>query len=146
MTNTAASSTRRTSRRSETPAHHLKKLLLLIFATGSPANSRYGVRLALIGEAGYSTIRRLGSGLERCSFPPDLARRGVQLSSPVGTGLRSCIGLRPIPDTDRFVLFYWSNIEGRWPTFGNPGRMKLMLESAHEIVESDPMFRIPRGR
>jgi hypothetical protein len=24
--------------------------------------------------------------------------------------------------------------------------MKLMLESAHEIVESDPMFRIPRGR
>jgi hypothetical protein len=25
------------------------------------------------------------------------------------------------------------------------GRMKLMLESAHEIVESDPMFRIPRA-
>jgi hypothetical protein len=24
--------------------------------------------------------------------------------------------------------------------------MKLMLESAHEIVESDLMFRIPRGR
>jgi hypothetical protein len=24
--------------------------------------------------------------------------------------------------------------------------MKLMLESAHEIVESDPMFRIPRAR
>jgi hypothetical protein len=24
--------------------------------------------------------------------------------------------------------------------------MKFMLESAHEIVESDPMFRIPRGR
>jgi len=48
--------------------------------------------------------------------------------------------LRPIPDTDRFELFYWSS------TFGNLGRMKLMLESAHEIVESDPMFRIPRGR
>jgi len=45
--------------------------------------------------------------------------------------------LRPIPDTDR---------KGRWTTFGNLGRMKLMLESAHEIVESDPMFRIPRGR
>jgi hypothetical protein len=45
--------------------------------------------------------------------------------------------LRPIPDTDRFELFYWSN---------NLGRMKLMLKSAHEIVESDPMFRIPRGR
>jgi hypothetical protein len=54
--------------------------------------------------------------------------------------------LRPIPDTDRFELFYWSNVKGRWTTFGNLGRMKLMLESAHEIVESDPMFRIPRGR
>jgi hypothetical protein len=54
--------------------------------------------------------------------------------------------LRPIPDTDRFELFYWSNVKGRWTTFGNLRRMKLMLESAHEIVESDPMFRIPRGR
>jgi hypothetical protein len=54
--------------------------------------------------------------------------------------------LHPIPDTDRFELFYWSNVKGRWTTFGNLGRMKLMLESAHEIVESDPMFRIPRGR
>jgi hypothetical protein len=26
--------------------------------------------------------------------------------------------LRPIPDTDRFELFYWSNINGRWTTFG----------------------------
>lgn len=54
--------------------------------------------------------------------------------------------LRPIPDTDRFELFYWSNVNSRWRTFGNLGRMKLMLESAHEIVESDPMFRIPRSR
>jgi len=54
--------------------------------------------------------------------------------------------LRPIPDTDRFELFYWSNVKGRWTTFGNLGRMKLMLESAHEIVENDPMFRIPRSR
>src|SRR4029077_21237765 len=51
--------------------------------------------------------------------------------------------LRPIPDTDRFELFYWSNVKGRWTTFGNLGRMKFMLKSAHEIVESDPMFRIP---
>ena len=47
-----------------------------------------------------------------------------------------------IPDTDRFELFYWSNVKGRWTTFGNLGRMKLMLESAHEIVENDPMFRV----
>ena len=54
--------------------------------------------------------------------------------------------LRPIPGTDRFELFYWSNVKGRWTTFGNLGRMKLMLDSAHEIVENDPMFHIPRGR
>jgi hypothetical protein len=54
--------------------------------------------------------------------------------------------LRPIPNTDRFELFYWSNVKGRWTTFGNLGRMKLMLESAHEIVENDPMFRVPRSR
>jgi hypothetical protein len=50
------------------------------------------------------------------------------------------------PRTDRFELFYWSNAKGRWTTFGNMGRMKLMLESAREIVENDPMFRIPRAR
>src|SRR5271154_4517619 len=49
--------------------------------------------------------------------------------------------LRPIPETDRFELFYWSNVKGRWTTFGNLGRMKLMLESAHEIVENDPIPR-----
>jgi hypothetical protein len=54
--------------------------------------------------------------------------------------------LRPIPNTDRFELFYWSNDKGRCTTFGNLGRMKLMLESAHEIVENDPMFRVPRSR
>jgi hypothetical protein len=54
--------------------------------------------------------------------------------------------LRPIPDTDRFELFYWSNVKGRWTTFGNMGRMKLMLASAYEIVENDPMFRVTRAR
>jgi hypothetical protein len=54
--------------------------------------------------------------------------------------------LHPIPDTDRFELFYWSNAKRRWTTFGNLGRIKLRLESAHEIVENDPIFRIPRVR
>jgi hypothetical protein len=54
--------------------------------------------------------------------------------------------LRPIEGTDRFELFYWSNVKERWTTFGNMGRMKLTLESAHEIVEGDPMFRVPRSR
>jgi hypothetical protein len=54
--------------------------------------------------------------------------------------------LRAIPNTDRFELFYWSNSKGRWTTFGNFGRMKLMLESAREIIENDPMFRVARYR
>jgi hypothetical protein len=54
--------------------------------------------------------------------------------------------LRPITDTDRFELFYWSSSKGRWTTFGNMGRMKLKLDSAHEIVENDPMFKIRRSR
>ena len=54
--------------------------------------------------------------------------------------------LRPIADTDRFELFYWSNTEGRWRTFGDFGRMKLMLEDAREIVENDPMYRVPCAR
>jgi len=28
--------------------------------------------------------------------------------------------LRPIPDSDRFELLYWSNTKGRWTTFGKP--------------------------
>lgn len=43
--------------------------------------------------------------------------------------------LRPIPKAD-----------GRWRAFGNFGRMKLMLERAREIVENDPMYRVPRAR
>jgi hypothetical protein len=54
--------------------------------------------------------------------------------------------LRPIPDTDRFELFYWSNTKGGWRTFGNLGRMKLTLEDVREIVENDPMYRVPRIR
>ena len=54
--------------------------------------------------------------------------------------------LRLIPNTDRFELFYWSNTDGRWRTFGNFGRMKLTLESAREIIENDPMYRVPRAR
>ena len=54
--------------------------------------------------------------------------------------------LRPIHNTDRFELFYWSNADGRWRTFGNFSRMKLMLESAREIVENDPMYRVSRAR
>ena len=77
-------------------------------------------------------------------FDVDKSRGGYTLldrrtSSPVAR-------LRPIPSTDRFELFYWSNAKGRWTTFGNIGRLNLMIESAHEIVENDPIFRIQRSQ
>ena len=50
--------------------------------------------------------------------------------------------LRPIPDSDRFELFYWSAVRGRWRTFGDFGRLKLTLERAHEIVNAEPIFHL----
>jgi hypothetical protein len=51
--------------------------------------------------------------------------------------------LRPIPGTDRFELFYWSNVKGRWTTFGNLGRMKLMLRA---LTRSSRMIRCSASR
>jgi hypothetical protein len=54
--------------------------------------------------------------------------------------------LRPIPDSDRFELFYWSAVRGRWRTFGDFGRLKLTLERAHEIaheiVHAEQIFHL----
>jgi hypothetical protein len=36
--------------------------------------------------------------------------------------------------------------QGRWTTFGNIGRLNLMIESAHEIVANDPISRTPLSR
>lgn len=49
--------------------------------------------------------------------------------------------LKPFPDSDRFELLYWSAVRGRWRTFGDFGRMRLTLDSAHEIVTAEPLFR-----
>ena len=50
--------------------------------------------------------------------------------------------LRPIPDSDRFELLYWSAVRGRWRTFGDFGRLKLIVERAHEIVLAEPIFHL----
>jgi hypothetical protein len=76
----------------------------------------------------------------------DVAKSGKQYAILDRRTADTIARLRPIPDTDRFELFYWSSTKGRWTTFGNLGRMKLMLESAQEIVENDPMFRVTRCR
>jgi hypothetical protein len=78
--------------------------------------SEVGIRKNLSPAAGGSAY--CGAADEKCSW-------------------HAVARLRPIPGTDRFELFYWSNIKGRWRTFGNLGRLKLMLESAHEIVETE---------
>lgn len=50
--------------------------------------------------------------------------------------------LRPIPDSDRFELFYWSAVRDRWRTFGDFGPLRLTLERAHEIVQAESIFHL----
>ena len=48
--------------------------------------------------------------------------------------------LKPIPQSDRFELFYWSDMRGRWRTFGDFGRLRLTLERANEVFRNEPIF------
>jgi len=59
-------------------------------------------------------------------------------------GATAIARLRPIPDSDRFELFYWAHDRDRWRTFGNFGRLSLTLERALEMVDGDPIFHITR--
>jgi hypothetical protein len=54
--------------------------------------------------------------------------------------------LKPIPDTERFELFYWSLARQGWRTFGDFGRLKLTLDRAHEIFNAEAIFRIQNRR
>ena len=49
--------------------------------------------------------------------------------------------LKPIPQSDRFELFYWSAMRGRWRTFGDFGPLRLTLERASEVFRAEPIFR-----
>jgi len=53
--------------------------------------------------------------------------------------------LKPIPQTDRFELLYWSLVRERWRTFGDFGRLSLTLDRAREIFRNEAIFRI-QGR
>jgi hypothetical protein len=54
--------------------------------------------------------------------------------------------LKPIPQTDRFELLYWSLVRERWRTFGDFGRLSLTLDRAHEIFRNDAVFHIQGSR
>jgi len=72
------------------------------------------------------------------------SRGGYTLVDPrSGTPLAR---LKPIPQSDRFELFYWSDIRGRWRTFGDFGRLRLTLERAHEIFREETIFHIQPRR
>jgi hypothetical protein len=72
------------------------------------------------------------------------SRDGYTLVDPrVGTPLAR---LKPIPQSDRYELFYWSDMRGRWRTFGDFGRLRLTLERAHEIFRGEATFHIPARR
>jgi hypothetical protein len=50
--------------------------------------------------------------------------------------------LKPFPQSDRYELFYWSKMRGRWRTFGDFGRLRLTLERAREIFREETIFHI----
>jgi hypothetical protein len=54
--------------------------------------------------------------------------------------------LKPIPQSDRFELFYWSDMRGRWRTFGDFGRLRLTLERANEVFRNEPIFHSHASR
>ena len=66
------------------------------------------------------------------------SRGGYTLTDPhSGTPLAR---LKPIRRSDRFELFYWSEMRGRWHTFGDFGQLRLTLERANEVFRADPIF------
>ncbi len=72
------------------------------------------------------------------------SRDGYTLVDP--RNVPSLARLKPIPQSDRFELFYWSDMRGRWRTFGDFGRLRLTLERAHETFREETTFHIPRRR
>jgi hypothetical protein len=72
------------------------------------------------------------------------SRGGYTLVDPrSGTPLAR---LKPIPQSDRVELFYWSDMRGRWRTFGDFGRLRHTIERAHEIFREESIFRCQAGR
>jgi hypothetical protein len=72
------------------------------------------------------------------------SRGGYTLVAPRGGA--PLARLKPIPQSDRFELFYWSDTQGRWHTFGDFGRLRLTLERAREIFREETIFHIREGR
>lgn len=86
-----------------------------------------------------ATITALFDGLDVVKASGGYTLYDRRTDSPVAR-------LKPIPDTDRFELLYWSLATDRWRTFGDFGRLKLTLERAHEIFHAEAIFRIQKRR
>ena len=76
------------------------------------------------------------------AFDVRKTRGGYTLAEP-RTG-RPVARIKPLPDTDRFELFYWSRARERWKTFGPFGSMTLELNDVADIIQNEPLFRIRR--
>ena len=46
----------------------------------------------------------------------------------------------------RFELFYWSEMRGRWRTFGDFGQLRLTLERANEVFRAESIFHSHASR
>jgi hypothetical protein len=90
----------------------------------------------------YRLRWRVGLGFKRL-------KSVIGLHGPPGIDERSArpyVLAQPIPQSDRFELFYWSDMRGRWRTFGDFGRLRLTLERAHEIFREETIFHIQARR
>ena len=70
------------------------------------------------------------------------ARGGYILADPRSE--RPVARLRPIPKSDGFELVYWSAARDAWRSFGPLGPMEVSLDELQDIVEHEPLFRLPK--
>jgi hypothetical protein len=52
--------------------------------------------------------------------------------------------LRIVPKSDDFQLLYWSLTRESWRPFGPLGALEVGIDEAHEIIERESLFQLPR--
>ena len=75
------------------------------------------------------------------------SRGGYTPDRPTQQNAACPAGSRRSRNQDRYELFYWSSMRGRWRTFaGDFGRLRLTLERAREVFREETMFHIQPKR
>ena len=75
-------------------------------------------------------------------FAVSKTRGGYVLADPQSE--KPVARLRPTARSDGFELFYWSAVRDGWRTFGPLGTMEVSLDEAQDIIDNEPLFRLPK--